>query len=450
MSSTSESPPSETSPDVSVADSPRRRPGGESARATPLLESSEALEGTLAGYVHAWWQRARNGDVGQLPVILGLIITAIIFQVARSTFLSAGNLTNLLTQSAAFILFGIAEIFVLLLGEIDLSVGYNAAVGGIITAAVADQATWHKPWWVAIIAGLLATTLIGVAQGLIITLLRLPSFVVTLGGLLFFEGLMLSLGNHEAGKDGGGTISLQIGGVLYNLVNGNLGVATSWIILAVAVIVYGTFALVRDRRRASAGLVTPPLALTLAKILAAAIGGVVLVLICNTNRGRALVALRGVPWVVPIIVAVVGIYTFFLGRTRSGRYIYAIGGNAEAARRAGVSLTRVRVLAFALTGLTAGMAGIVYDSRQGNAGINVDGGQLVLYAVAAAVIGGTSLFGGRGKIVHALLGGLLIGEIYNGMGLLGLTSAWQYMITALVLLAAVTVDAVARRGNATR
>ena len=189
--------------------------------------------------------------------------------------------------------------------------------------------------------------------------------------------------------------------------------------------------------------------MTLLRIAAVALAGVVLVLICNANRG-ILVPVMGIPWVVLIILGVLAAWTFLLGRTRFGRYIYAIGGNAEAARRAGVNLARIRTTAFVLSSLTAGIAGLIYASRLRSVSTNLDGGQLVLYAVAAAVIGGTSLFGGRGKAVDAVLGGIVIAAIANGMNLIGLSAALQFVVTALVLITAVTVDAVARRGRATR
>jgi D-xylose transport system permease protein len=214
------------------------------------------------------------------------------------------------------------------------------------------------------------------------------------------------------------------------------------------VAVFAILTLRRDRRRAASGLVAPPIRLTAIKIAGMAAAGIVLVAICNTNRGvPGGFVIRGVPWVVPIVLAFVVCWTFLLNRTRFGRYVYAIGGNSEAARRAGINVRRTRVLAFTLAGFTAAAGMIIYASRLGSMSSDVDGGQIVLYAVAAAVIGGASLFGGRGKMVHALLGGIVIATIYNGMGLLDLSSAVQYMVTALVLLAAVTVDAVSRRGS---
>jgi D-xylose transport system permease protein len=193
-------------------------------------------------------------------------------------------------------------------------------------------------------------------------------------------------------------------------------------------------------------LVAPPPTVTLLKVLGALIGGVALVLLCNTNRG-VLIPISGVPWVVLLVVGVLVAWTIVLGRTKLGRYFYAIGGNAEAARRAGLNLVRIRTTAFLLCSFTAGIAGVVYASRLRSISTSIDGGTLVLYAVAAAVIGGTSLFGGRGKAIHGVLGGIVIAGIDNGMGLMGFTAASKYMVTALVLLAAVTIDALSRRGR---
>jgi D-xylose transport system permease protein len=216
--------------------------------------------------------------------------------------------------------------------------------------------------------------------------------------------------------------------------------------MAAAVVLAGTMFLVRDTRRRAGGLAAPPASVTALKIAFMAIAGVVLVLIGNTNRGVA-VAVRGLPWVVLVILVVVVAWSFLLGRTRFGRYIYAIGGNAEAARRAGINLSRIRVAAFTLAGLTAGIMGIIYASYLGSVSTNVPGGNNVLYAVAAAVIGGTSLFGGRGKMLGAVLGGVIVAVIYNGLQLLGLGAAAINIWTAAVLLAAVTVDSLARRNR---
>lgn len=420
------------------------------SEALPAHATAAAVPATVAEslgeYVRSWLKQVRSGESGVLPVVGGLALLVVIFQSQNSTFLSAGNLTNLLVQSAVFILLGMAEVFVLLLGEIDLSIGYVAGIGAVVTAELA--ASPHDvPWWIAILAGLAATTAIGALQGTLVTRLQLPSFVVTLAGLLGWEGVLIYLVDH-AGGNNGGTIPIT-NNILNDIVNGNLSVAAGWVVMVVAVASFGLFSILRARHRRASGLAAPPASLTLLKATVMALAGVLVALVCNANRG-ALIVLRGVPWVVLIVLAVLGAWTFLLGRTRFGRYVYAIGGNAEAARRAGVSLTKIRTLAFMLSGLTSGAAGIVYASRLGSISTDIDGGTLVLYAVAAAVIGGTSLFGGRGKMLHALLGGLVIAAIYNGMGLLGMSAAAQDMVTALVLLVAVTVDAVARRGRTTR
>jgi D-xylose transport system permease protein len=232
--------------------------------------------------------------------------------------------------------------------------------------------------------------------------------------------------------------------VINDLASGNLTPTASWIVMIAVVAVVGVRMWLRESRRRATGLAAPPASLTLLKIAATALAGVGLVLICNTNRGR-LVPIRGVPWVVLIVLGVLAAWTFLLGRTKFGRYVYAIGGNAEAARRAGINLARIRTLGFMLASLTGGIAGIIYASRLRSVSTALDGGTLVLYAVAAAVIGGTSLFGGRGKAIHAVLGGIVIAAIDNGMGLQGYSAAAKYVVTALVLLTAVTIDSVTRR-----
>jgi D-xylose transport system permease protein len=402
-------------------------------------------DASLSEYVTAWFKRVRAGESGVLPVVGGLIAIIIVFQIERSRFLSALNLVNLLQQSAQFIVLGMAEIFVLLLGEIDLSIGYSGAVGAGVMAILAYPPI-NLGWAPAILAGLATTAAIGFTQGQIISRLRLPPFVVTLGGLLFWEGFLIWIVNNQSPSNGG---SIRINNsTIYGIVNSNLGITTGWIVLLVGLVLFSAVSITRDRRRRIGGLVAPPLSLTLAKIAAVAVAGVVLVAICSVNRASfAGATVEGVPWVVPVVVVMVVAWTFLLDRTRFGRYVYAIGGNREAARRAGINVNRIRVLAYTLAGLTAAAAMIILDSRTGGATTDIDGGQTVLYGVAAAVIGGTSLLGGRGKMVHALLGGLVIATIYNGMGLLSLSADIQYMITALVLLAAVTVDALSRRGQ---
>jgi D-xylose transport system permease protein len=393
---------------------------------------------SLGGYFRTSLQRIRAGESGVLPVLAGLVLVSILFQSLNSNFLTAGNLVNLLVQAAVFIMLAMAEVFVLVLGEIDLSVGYVAGLGGVIMAYLAGpKHNWS--WELAILAALVGCAAIGLLQGFIITRFGLPSFVVTLAGFLFWEGVLLRIIGE------GGTIPID-STEINNIASANLSNRNGWILMVVIVVIYAAFTWRKDAKRRNAGLVAPPVSVTILKVAGAAIGGVALVLLCNHNRG-VLAPISGVPWVVLIVLAVLVVYTVLFGRTKLGRYWYAIGGNAEAARRAGVGLAKDKMLAFMMCSFTAGIAGIIYASRLQSISTTVDGGTLVLYAVAAAVIGGTSLFGGRGKPVHGVLGGIVIAAIANGMGLMGYTASSQLMVTALVLLAAVLIDAVSRKGR---
>jgi D-xylose transport system permease protein len=396
---------------------------------------------TLRDSLRVVFVRIRAGDTGVLPVLAGMLVISILFQSLNSNFLSAGNLVNLLIQGAAFMLLAMGEVFVLLLGEIDLSIGFVSGIGGVVTAElVKQQHNW--PWWAAVIVALLVCAGIGLVQGTIITRLGLPSFVVTLAGLLGWQGVMLLILGQ------GGSLPIN-NNIVNDVASGNLTPLTSWVVAIAIVVVMGARIWRRESGRRARGLAAPPASLSLLKIAGIALTGVVIVLLCNTDRGRV-VAIKGVPWVVLLVLVVLAAWTFLLGRTKFGRYVYAIGGNPEAARRAGVNLARIRTLAFVLASTTAGIAGIVYASRLRSVSTALDGGTLVLYSVAAAVIGGTSLLGGRGKAVHAVLGGIVIAAIDNGMGLQGYSAAAKNVVTALVLLAAVTIDSVARRNAATR
>jgi D-xylose transport system permease protein len=411
------------------------------ARNAELAVAPELVATSLPDYFKAAIARVRGGDAGVLPVIGGLLLISILFQSLNHHFLTAGNLVNLLVQGAVFMLLAMGEIYALLLGEIDLSIGFVGAIGGVAVAELVKQSNgW--PWWAAIAAGLAACAVIGLIQGTIITRLGLPSFVVTLAGLLGWQGVLLLI----LGK--GGTLPIN-NNVINDLASGNLTAAASWVVMLVIIGVFSLRIWLKESRRRASGLVAPPVGLTIVKIVGAFAAGIIVVLVCNTNRGRVL-PIRGVPWVVLIVLGVLTMWTILLGRTKFGRYVYAIGGNAEAARRAGVSLATIRTMAFMLASFSAGIAGIIYASRLRSMSTSYDGGTLVLYAVAAAVIGGTSLFGGRGKPVHAILGGLVIAAIDNGMGLQGYSAAARDVVTALVLLAAVTIDSLARRGRVGR
>lgn len=427
---------------------PRTDVADVSETAVPLVPPAVVAQ-TMGDYARGQWLRIRSGDTGMLPVIVGLAIIVVVFEIIspHHVFLSAGNIVNAFQQSAVFMVLGMAEIFALLLGEIDLSIGFWGAVGGVIAVQLVEPKTADWPWIPAIIVALLAMAVVGAVQGTIITRLRVPSFVVTLAGYLIGNGVMLivlGFGPYSGYPPlSGSTPNLR---ALHDLMWSTVSPALGWAIAAAIVAVMGLSLVFRDTRRRRSGLVAPPAALTYLKIafMAAVAAGVVA--ICNVNRA-AIGTLEGVPYVIFIVLGVLALWSFLLQRTRYGRYVYAIGGNPEAARRAGVNVTMIRTAAFMLALVTAGIAGILYASLIGGMSNNFPGGQYVLYAVAAAVIGGTSLFGGRGKISHGVLGGLVIGGIYNGMYLLGLAVQWQFIVTGFVLIAAVMIDSLSRRAG---
>jgi D-xylose transport system permease protein len=405
----------------------------------------ELLAQSLGQYLRAWLQRIRSGDSGVLPVLLGIIVVAIAFQIANGKFLSPQNLVNLFEQSTIYMLLAMAEIFALLLGEIDLSVGLVMGLGAVLVAEMIQPGGLGLPWWVAIILTLLLCCFVGLVQGSMVARLKMPSFIVTLGGLLILEGVcIIVLGGSLVGI-GNSHYNNEV--VIYDLFYGKFSPLVSWILLAVVVAGGAGWVWFRDSQRRRSGLVAPPASLTLLKILVATAAGVIVVAVCNVNRAH-FGTIVGLPYLIPIVLVVMVGWTMLLQRTRFGRYVYAIGGNPEAARRAGISLPKIRTWGFILASLTAGIAGVLFASWQVSITTNVikDANQYVLLAVAAAVIGGTSLFGGRGKTLHGVLGGLVIGSIYNGLFLLGVSAEWIDVVVALVLAAAGTIDVLSRRG----
>jgi D-xylose transport system permease protein len=411
----------------------------------------EVVAQSLGEYVRAYTARIRAGESGVLPVIAAMLAIVVVFTVIspNHVFISPGNLVNLFQQAAVVMVLAMAEGFALVLGEIDLSVGFVGAIGGAITVQLIQPITTNWNWMPAILAGLLVCAVFGLIQGTLITRLRLPSFIVTLAGFLIANGIFLKillLGPFSGYPNlvGQGD-NLQ---VIYHLMWGIIDPTVSWIGAAVVVIGLGLLIWLSDSRRRKSGLVAPPASLSLVKIGLIAVVAIVVVAICNANRAN-LGTLEGVPWFIPIVLFVLGAWTVLLERTKFGRYMYAIGGNPEAARRAGINVPLIRTIAFGLCSFTAGVAMVMYASLLDGMSNNFQGGQYVLYAVAAAVIGGTSLFGGRGKPMHGVLGGLVIAGIYNGLYLQGISDVeWQYIITGLVLLAAVVIDSVSRRGAA--
>ena len=401
---------------------------------------SEPAGAATAPRLTAARARFLPGLTGVLPVLLGVVVIAAIFQSQNQRFLTTGNLVNLLVQGSVFMLIGMGQVFVLLLGEIDLSLGYVAGIAAVVVTMLVQPATgW--PWWAALLAALVVAAAIGFLQGTLITRLRLPSFVVTLAGLLAWQGVMIMvLGT-------GGTVPVP-DRTINAIANGTLSPLGGWLLAGAVVLAFAAVTFVEDGRRRRSGLAAPSLGLSVLKVALAAAAAVGLTLLVNADRGVGAFELRGMPIVFPVLFGVLVLWSVVLGRTRFGRYVYAIGGNAEAARRAGIALARVRTLAFTLAALTAGIGGIVYASRLRSMSTSFDGGTIVLYVVASAVIGGTSLFGGRGHPLHAVLGGVVIAAIVNGMALLGLSAAILLIATAVVLLTSILVDVVVRRRGA--
>jgi D-xylose transport system permease protein len=413
----------------------------------------ELLAQSLRQYFRAWWLQIRSGNSGMLPVVLAIVLVAVVFEVItpEHAFLRPSNLVYIFGLSTVYMVLAMAETVVLLLGEIDLSVGAVALVGGVIAFKLVQQPGPGWPWWAAILAALVCCGVIGALQGTLIARLKIPSFIVTLGGFLLFSGILLViLGGANGNLGVSTTVSNQR--VIYDLVQGLISPLVGWVVLAVVVGIAGTALWLRASARRRQDLVTPPASLIAIRIALVALVGVAVVLVCTANRGTALVTVAGVPWVIPIVLVVLGAWTLLLQRTRFGRYVYAIGGNPEAARRAGVSLAAIRTWSFALCSATAGLGGILLGSFfYGQYSTNTaDPGQLVLYSVGASVIGGVSLFGGRGKAIHGVLGGLLIGGIAYGVSLLNLgtlATPLEYIVPGGVLLAAVLVDVLSRRGT---
>jgi D-xylose transport system permease protein len=413
----------------------------------------ELLAQSLGQYLRAWWLRVRSGNSGVLPVILAIVVVAVTFQIItpQHAFLRPSNLVYIFGLSTVYMVLAMAETVVLLLGEIDLSVGAVGLVGGVIAFKLVQQPGPAWPWWAAVLAALALCGIIGALQGTLVARLKIPSFVVTLSGFLLFSGILVVV---LGGANGNVNVSSSVANqrVIYDLVQGLIAPVASWVALAVVVGAAGTAMWLRAAARRRQGLVAPPTSLTAIRIALVALVGVAVVMVCAVNRGSALVTVDGVPWVIPIVLVVLGALTLLLQRTRFGRYVYAIGGNPEAARRAGISLAAIRTWAFVLCSAIAGLGGILLGSFFfGEYSTNTaDPGQLVLYSVAASVIGGVSLFGGRGKAIHGVLGGLLIGAIAYGVSLLSLgtlATPLEYIVPGGVLLAAVLVDVLSRRGT---
>ena len=394
----------------------------------------ETLKGAASNYL----SRVKAGDIGSLPAVLGLISLIAVFGAMSEFFLTNRNFANLLTQAAPVIVIAMGLVFVLLLGEIDLSAGYASGVCGAVLVLLVTNEGWS--WYTALTASIAVGGLLGVLIGTLVSRLGIPSFVVTLAAFLAFQGVLLLL----AGE--GGTIPIADKTILA-VENSNMTPMQGWILWGVASALYVFGGLSRINSRRKAGLVVELTQLWAMKTIALLIitGGAVFQL--NQERGlSATNSTKGVPIVAPLILVILIAGTFLLSKTAFGRHIYAVGGNAEAARRAGINVKRVRTIAFVLCSSLAAVAGMLFASRMNSISPSTGGSSTLLYAVGAAVIGGVSLFGGKGRMRDAILGGLVVAVIDNGMGLLGYGAGIQYLVTGAVLLVSAGVDAVSRRG----
>jgi D-xylose transport system permease protein len=402
--------------------------------AAPAEVQAAAGEDSLVAILRARWEAFKGGDVGSLPVIVGIVAITIFFTAKTNIFFTAVNFSNLIGQMAGVTVIAIGIVFVLLIGEIDLSVGY---VSGLASVAVAEfqlaGSSHNYPGLVAMALAILVGAGVGAVQGSIIAFVGVPSFVVTLAGLLICQGLIIQI----LGTQGViGITDKQVNDVSNYVLTKNTG----WIVAIVLTALLGLASFGTYIGRLRAGLPTGHIVLTVVRVLF--YGGLTFgaVAVCNHYRGVPLVGL--------IVVFVVVLFAYIAGRTTFGRHIYAVGGNAEAARRAGINVKLIRILCFVISGACAGLGGIILASRLNSVDLTFGGGTLLLDAISAAVIGGVSLFGGRGRVSGALFGGLIIGMISNGTDLVGSADWVKYVTTGTILLAAVTLDTVARRRQA--
>ncbi|MHB1066139.1 MAG: sugar ABC transporter permease [Candidatus Nanopelagicales bacterium] len=414
--------------------------------------------GGVGQAVSDYFNRIKGGDVGSMPAVLGLIALIILFSALKpDTFFSLFNFANLLNQGTAIIVLAMGLIFVLLLGEIDLSAGFAAGTSAAVLAVA--MTSWGLAWPIALVLGLLTGTLIGFVIGVLVARLGIPSFVVTLAMFLALQGVMLLIIGE------GGTITLRSDELLA-VMNRNMPVWTSWLLFAIVVLGYAfvTFRAIGGRRRA--GLKATATSVWAAKVvaLAAILGAGVYLLnqerqivrpgktACATNDppdpAGCIPVIQGVPWAVLVVLVLLVGLTFVTIRTSFGRHIYAVGGNSEAARRAGISVKAIKIYCFMICSTLAAVAGVLIASRDNSVSPTTGGAQTLLFAVGAAVIGGTSLFGGRGRIFDAVIGGLVIAVIANGLPLITQQSGIQYVVTGLVLLLAASVDAISRKRSA--
>lgn len=392
-------------------------------------------EGTVKDQLTAYVRRLKGGEMGSVPAVFAIVVLTLMFQILSPFFITKLNFANLFVQSAELTMLAAALVFVILLAEIDLAAGVTAGVAMAVYIQLVKQQGWG------LVPALTAAFIVGIAIGAVIGFLvakiGVPSFVVTLAFFLGFQGMQLVLLGE------GGVYRVEDEKVLA-IMNQNLPQWGGWLLLALCLLGSYSIAMWDRRRRTVTGLVNKPITILYMKLAALGFIGATSVYFLNQNRSQGSIPILGVPIVVPFTIAILFIGTFVLDRTRFGRHLYAVGGNPEAARRAGINVVRIRIAAFVICAFFAVISGVFHASRIGS----VDGSAgrtIVLSGVAAAVVGGVSLFGGRGRLAHAAIGAVVISMIDNGLGLLQMPSGINYLVQGGVLLLAATIDALARR-----
>ena len=402
-----------------------------SADETTAEAPAAPIGNSVLDHTRRRFEAIKAGDVGTLPVVFGLILIVAFFYSQNENYLTAGNFTNLMVQMAAVTTIAIGVVFVLLLGEIDLSIGYVSGIAGVVVAKLQfPDGSWETTGIVAIVVAVLVTALIGLFQGSFVAIIGVPSFVVTLAGLLFWQGVIL----YSIGEQG---VIVIDDSLVNNVSNYFFSDRDGYVMAALAILFYVVSVLSGVANRRRHGIVTDNLLIVVAKL----VGFVAIVLgaVYWANQER------GFPVAFLLVIVLLVFWTFIAERTTFGRHVYAVGGNAEAARRAGINVRGIRLKVFMISGAMAGLGGVIFASRLSSVDLNAGGGTILLDAIAAAVIGGTSLFGGRGRVISALMGSLVIATVANGIDLLGYSSAIKFMVTGAILLAAVTLDTVSRR-----
>ncbi|MDI3419268.1 sugar ABC transporter permease [Streptomyces sp. B-S-A12] len=391
----------------------------------------------LKGYWTEFSRKIRGGELGSLPVVIGLIVIAIVFQAQNDKFLSASSLTNIAVFTSGLGIMAVGIVFVLLLGEIDLSVGSVAGMGAAVWAVLNVSNGWGD--WPSVLVAVLCGLAIGALHGFFFAKIGVPAFVVTLAGFLGWSGLQIWLMGNE------GSINAPSGGVVESLTGYFFeDKAAAYGLALIAIVGYAASLLLDTKRRKSTGLPARPVSEIVLRTGVVAVLVLAAAYVLNELPGS-----RGLPLALVLFLAVLVIADFVARRTTFGRQVFAVGGSSEAARRAGINVDRIRITVFAISGMLAAFGGLFIASLSGGATKNLGAGNTLMLVIAAAVIGGTSLFGGRGKVWSALLGMLVLQAIQQGLNLLGMASEIQFMITGAVLLAAVVIDSVSRRTQKT-